>query len=74
MGKYDGIYKTNAQITRERIVRWMKDNPGVMAQLEWCKAHPGEAPVLTEEMLNEFIETLRFNDKKNNKRRDSISY
>ncbi len=40
----------------------MTDNPGVMKQLEWCKNNPGEAPILTEELLNEFIDTLRFKE------------
>jgi hypothetical protein len=59
---YKNGYKTEAQIMRERIAKYLKENPGVMAQLKWVESHPGEASVLTEEMLNEFIESLKFNE------------
>jgi len=57
-------YKTDVQIARERVARYLKENPGIMAQLKWCIEHPGETPVLTEEMLDEYIETLRFKETK----------
>lgn len=57
---YENLYKTYPQLIREQIRLWMRDNSGVMAQLKWCEAHPGEVPVLTEEVLDEFIEALKF--------------
>lgn len=60
--KWSNIYRTEAEIMRDRLVLWMKNNPGVMTQLKWCKEHPGETPILTEEMVDEFIETLRFKE------------
>lgn len=55
-------YKTDIQIAMERMQKYLKEHPGVREQLEWVESHPGEALPLTEEMLNEFIDSLRVKD------------